>query len=74
MENEVYVLWTVDAQCVPQVEQRVLVVVDGDAGLGQLGVEQLPQVHEVGLEHALLRLGEQAVRQSLEKIFILVYT
>ena len=45
----------------------MLVVVDGDAGLGQLGVEQLPQVHEVGLEHALLRLGEQAVRESLER-------
>lgn len=58
LEDEGDVLRALVAERVPQVEQGLLVVVDGDGGLRELRMEQRPQVHEVGLKQKLLLTRE----------------
>lgn len=41
------IFWTVCTDLVPEEKQGLLVVVHGDGRLGQLGLEQLPQIHKV---------------------------
>lgn len=65
-KDESNVFGTVDAEGVPKIEKRLLVVVHRDGGLRKLGVEELPQVDEVRLEHALLGFRQQKVSHRLE--------
>ena len=53
-------------QRVPEVEQRLLVVVHRDARLGQFRMKKLPQVDEVRFEHELFGLGEEKVGHGLK--------
>ena len=79
VQDQLDVVRTICAQAVPEGQQGVFVVVDRDGRLGQLGVEERPQVVEVNTralhrtttptlptEDQLLILGAQEVGHGLE--------
>ena len=65
-EDELDILRAVHCGAVPEVQQRLLVLMDGDTGLRELGVEQLPEVLEIRTKEQLLVLGEEEVGHHLE--------
>lgn len=48
LEYEINILPAVDEHVIPEKQKSLFVLVDGNCWLGQFGVENLPQLHEVG--------------------------
>ena len=44
VKNELDVLWTVETGAVPELEERLLVLMNGNTWLRELRVEQLPEL------------------------------
>ena len=65
-QNQLHVLLAVDEGGVPELEEGLLIGVHRDARLRQLGVEEGPEVGQVGAQQQLLRPTQQQVGHHLE--------